>query len=531
MFLRKDSKEPMMTETMRGVVQTPVRRGLGLAAATALAIGVGTMALPAQAAPPAVKSVKLPPVSTPLLKVADKTEALPDLVERLLPAVVSIAVTHGGTQGNVSGRNRVPEGSPFERHFREYFDRRQPNLRRGRAVGSGFIISADGYIVTNHHVIKNASQVQIVMTDGRKLDAKVIGSDPRADLALLKVESSKPLPHVKWGDSSKMRIGESVVAIGNPFGLGGTVTTGIISARKRYLRNFGGQPGSSFVDFLQTDAAINKGNSGGPLFNLKGEVIGINTAIYSRQGTNVGIAFSVPSNLAEPILQQLKKYGRTRRGWLGVHIQGVTEDMAKSLNLPAAKGALVANVVPNGPAAQAGVLRGDVIVKFDGKEVSDQNRLPQIVAATEVGKSVKMLVIRKGREKVLDVKLGELEKAQQTGLVKTPVQKRADTQRALGLRFSAVTPALKQRYNLGDVKSGVVVTAVNPQSQAAEEGLRPGDVIAEVDLVEVKTPKDVVDRVAKARASKKRAVMLMIVRGENRQYVALRLTSGGQQQR
>lgn len=504
------------------------RGALSLAAATVLAFGVGTLGLPANAAPPSVKTIKTPALKTPLLKVADKKEPLPDLVARLLPAVVSIAVTHGARRGNVSGRSRTPEGSPFERHFRDYFDRRRPNLRRGRAVGSGFIISSDGYIVTNNHVVKNASQVQIIMTDGRKLDAKVIGTDPRADLALLKVNSPKPLPHVKWGDSSKMRIGESVVAIGNPFGLGGTVTTGIISARKRYLRNFGGMPGSSFVDFLQTDAAINKGNSGGPLFNMQGEVIGINTAIYSRQGTNVGIAFSVPSNLAEPILQQLKKYGRTRRGWLGVHIQGVTEDMAKSLNLPAAKGALVANVVASGPAAKAGVLRGDVIIRFDGKVVTDQNRLPQIVAATDVGKTVKMVVIRKGREKVLEVKLGELEKAQQTGLVKTPTQQSTVTKGALGLRFSALTPQIKQRYKLDNVKSGVVVTSVNPQSQAAEEGLRPGDVIAEVDLVEVKSPKDVIDRINKARSNKKRAVMLMIVRGENRQYVALRLNQGRQ---
>ncbi len=514
----------MMNDIKSEVGPVPLRWGKGLMAATVLALGVGAMGLPAAAAPPSMKKIELPALKTPLVKVADKTKTLPDLVARLLPAVVSIAVTQGGGNNNVSGRGgRVPEGSPFEKHFKEYFDRRQPNLRRGRAVGSGFIISPDGYIVTNNHVVKNASEVQVIMTDGRKLEAKVIGTDPRADLALLKVTSSKPLPFVKWGDSSKMRIGESVVAIGNPFGLGGTVTTGIISARKRYLRNFGGTPGSSFVDFLQTDAAINKGNSGGPLFNMQGEVIGINTAIYSRQGTNVGIAFSVPSNLADPIVQQLKKYGRTRRGWLGVHIQGVSEDMAKSLNLPKAQGALVANVVPNGPAAKSGVLRGDVIVRFDGKEVTDQNRLPQIVAATEVGKLVKMIVIRKGSEKVLEVTLGELEKAQQTGLVKTPQQQQSETQRALGLRFSSVTPELKQRYNLGEVKSGVVVTAVSPQSQAAEEGLRPGDVIAEVDLVEVKTPKDVIDRVAKARASKKRAVMLMIVRGENRQYVALRL--------
>ena len=280
-----------------------------------------------------------------------------------------------------------------------------------RAVGSGFIIDPAGYIVTNNHVIERATDVRVIMQDGTRIKAKVLGRDPKADLALLKVDAKKPLPYVKWGKSTVARVGESVVAIGNPFGLGGTVTTGIISARHRHIRNIGGRPGSSFVNFIQTDAAINKGNSGGPLFNMKGEVIGINTAIFSRRGGNVGIAFAVPSDLASGIVDQLRQYGRTRRGWLGVMIQAVTPDIAKSLSLAKAEGALVANVVPDSPAAKGGVLQGDVIMRFNGRTVQNEKRLSLIVAGTGVGKSVDVVVWRRGKEVTVQVKLGELEKA------------------------------------------------------------------------------------------------------------------------
>lgn len=461
----------------------------------------------------------------PLVRVADApatkaaSDALPDLVARLLPSVVSITTTQ--STGPVSQR-QAPKGSPFNEYFKDYFEQRR-NRQRGSALGSGFIITADGYVVTNNHVVSRATTVKVILNSGRQLTAKIVGRDPRADLALLKVTPKKPLPFVKWGNSDSVRIGQDVVAIGNPFGLSQTVTTGIISARGRHLRNFGGFPGSSFVDFLQTDAAINKGNSGGPLFNRAGDVIGINTAIYSRGGSNAGIAFAVPSNLAGPIIEQLKRYGRTRRGWLGVQIQSVDAELAKTLGMETPTGALVANVVSGSPAAKGGVLSGDVIVLFDGKKVPNATRLPQIVAATPVGKSVPVSVIRKQRTVKLTIVLGELEKAVKSGAA-TNFRKQGvkpDLFPELGLRLGKITPALAKKYKIGG-KKGVVVLGVDPQSYSAQKGIKTGDLIIEMDQTAVADPKQVRNLLERSKAARKTSALFLVQRGENRRFIVIR---------
>ena len=496
--------------------RSPRRIGTYAAAgALVFALGLGAATTFEARFPAAIGQTKdAPPPAS--LRAGD--QALPDLVEKLVPSVVNIATISGQAQARPAQR---PD-APFDEYFRDYFERNQ-GPRQGSAVGSGFIISPDGYVVTNNHVIANATEIKVILWDGTSLPAKLVGKDPRADLALLKVESKMKFTPVTWGKSETVRLGESVVAIGNPFGLGGTVTTGIISAQHRHLSNFGGIPGSSFVDFLQTDAAINKGNSGGPLFNLKGEVIGINTAIYSRQGTNVGIAFSIPSDLAVGIIDQLKKYGKTQRGWLGVQIKEVDEDVAKALGLKNRSGAVVVNAVPGGPAAQAGILAGDVIVRFDGKAVPNDKRLPQIVAGTEVGKSVDVVLVRKGQEMTLKVKLGELEKAADAKPdEKAPGTPPAPGTPVLGMKLSELTPEMRQRFNIQGGE-GVVVTEVDGKSQANEKGVKAGDVIVEMDLTKVTKPAEVGDLLKKAEQGRKTSVLLLVQRGEDRRFVALRI--------
>jgi serine protease Do len=445
---------------------------------------------------------------------------LPELVERLLPSTVNIATTAGEGASEPSRGEQPP--APYEEYFREYFERHQ-DRRRAAAVGSGFIIDATGYIVTNHHVIQGASAVRVIFHDGTTLPAKIVGQDQRADLAVLKVEpGAKKLVAAKWGNAEAMKLGDTVVAIGNPFGLGFTVTTGIISAKGRHLHNFGGAPGASFVDFIQTDAAINKGNSGGALFNMKGEVIGINTAIFSRQGTNVGIAFAIPSDLAVPIVEQLRKHGRTLRGWLGVQIQGLDDDTAKALGLKSTEGALVVRAIPGGPAAAAGIQPQDVILRFDGKPITNERRLTQVVSSTEIGKVVDVVVWRKGREETLKAKLGDLDKASEAAAKESEgAPPKAENEPVLGMELAEITPALKEKLKL--TAEGVAVTKVDPKSQAHEKGIRAGDVIAEVDQTKVTKPEQIRELLAKAAQGRKTSVMLLVQRGEDRRFVALRL--------
>ncbi|MEL6481195.1 MAG: Do family serine endopeptidase, partial [Pseudomonadota bacterium] len=326
-----------------------------------------------------------------------------DLAERLSPAVVNISTAQKVEQAE-RGEQQVPEGTPFEDLFRDFFERGRPQgPRQVQSLGSGFVISAEGYVVTNNHVIEEADEITVNFADGSSLPAELVGTDPKTDIALLKIEPTQPLEFVKFGDSEASRVGDWVLAIGNPFGLGGSVSAGIISARDRNIN------AGPYDDFIQTDAAINRGNSGGPLFNLDGEVIGVNTAIISPTGGSIGIGFAVPSAIAENVVAQLQEFGQTKRGWLGVRIQTVNDELAEALGLDRPQGALVADVTSEGPAEEGGIEAGDVILKFDGKDISEMRDLPRIVAETAVGSTVRVVVFRKGKTQSVKVTLGLLE--------------------------------------------------------------------------------------------------------------------------
>jgi len=461
-------------------------------------------------------------------------ESFAELVEKLMPTVVNITTTQNLPQQGPHLRDmpQLPPGSPFEELFREFFDHRngdEPQKRRGTSLGSGFIIDGDGYIVTNNHVIQGAEDITVILRDDTQLKAKLVGSDSRVDVAVLKVDppGKKPLPSVRFGDSDKVRVGDWVIAIGNPFGLGHSVTAGIISARGRALND-------ALDDYLQTDAAINKGNSGGPLFNVDGEVIGVNTAIYSPSGTNAGLAFSIPSNLVKQAADQLREFGRIRRGWIGVSYQSVTDDIADSFGLDHAHGVLVANVVADGPAAKAGIKRNDIIVAFSGQDVPDLRRFPRLVANARVGSTVDVVVWRQGKETPLKLKIGEQEEpekqnasAQGGGAPKKqvePDQAVSSTIEQLGLTLQKLNDQLREKYGLSDSAKGVVVTKVTADSPAAEKQLQAGDLILEVDQKPVATPQEVTEIVAKLQAQKKRSVLLFVERQGDPRFAALRLT-------
>lgn len=511
------------------------------------AAAIALIAAFALSTPPAFAQTPAPP--RPIANtLAPSTFA--DLAERLLPAVVNIQTTTvqtaqqgpgqrpGPQQGPQQRRPDAPQfppGSPFEDFFREFFDRQNPQgqgpqqqqpQRRGQSLGSGFVIDPAGFIVTNNHVIDGAEEIRVVFHDNQTLTARLVGRDQRTDLAVLKVESPRPLPAVRFGDSDRARVGDWVVAIGNPFGLGGTVTQGIVSARQRDIN------AGPYDDFLQTDASINRGNSGGPLFNLAGEVIGVNTAIFSPTGGSVGIGFSIPSAIARNVVDQLRTHGRVRRGWLGVQIQSVTDELAESVGLDKARGAMVSGVPENGPAARAQIRRGDVILKFDGKDVPDNRRLPRIVAETPVDKTVQVEVWRQNRIVTLDVRLGELEdepqQASATPGGRQPGQAPQGQNQPLilGMTLSAVTPELRARFNLDERVRGVVVTAVAPGTVAAERGIRPGDVIVEVAQGEVTTPQQAQERIRAQREAGRSSVLIMIETGGAQRAVALPVSPG-----
>ncbi|MDR6288567.1 DegQ family serine endoprotease [Inquilinus sp. 2KB_12] len=469
-------------------------------------------------------------------RAAPAPDSFADLAEKLLPTVVNISTTQKVEDGaDLPEMPQFPPGSPFEEFFRDFFNRRgqggqgqgeRPTPHNATALGSGFIVRANGFIVTNYHVIEGAEQITVVLHDNTSLDAKLIGRDEKTDLAVLKVESAKPLPFVDFGDSDKMRVGDWVLAIGNPFGLGGTVTAGIISARSREIN------AGPYDDFLQTDAAINRGNSGGPMFNMDGQVIGINTAIYSPSGGSVGIGFAIPSALASGVVDQIIQFGRTKRGWLGVRIQSVTPEIAESLGLEKAEGALVAGITDGGPAAKSGIETGDVILTFDGKPIGESRRLPRVVADTPVDKQVPVVVWRKGQRKELPVTLGDLEAAEESGLLasNTPdgpgEATKPESLDALGVTLSAITDALKKQYSLADDQKGVVVTAVTGGSPAGEKGLKAGDVIVEVGQAEVANPADVAKKVKEARDGGRKSVLLLVQSGADLRFVALPVGQG-----
>jgi serine protease Do len=450
-------------------------------------------------------------------------DSFAELAEGLLPAVVNIATTQK-VRGKRPELPQFPPGSPFEEFFRDFFDRQQRRdapTRRATSLGSGFIISGDGLIVTNNHVIQDAEEITIVLQDDTKLEAEILGRDEKTDIALLKVEPTQALPFVRFGNSDDLRVGDWVIAIGNPLGFGGTVTAGIVSARGRDINS------GPYDDFIQTDASINRGNSGGPLFNMKGEVIGINTAIYSPTGGSIGIGFSIPAALARPVIDQLKEFGRTRRGWLGVRIQAVTDEIAESLGLDEARGALVASVTEGGPAEKAKIEAGDVILSFDGKPVDEMRSLPRIVADTPPQREVPVTVWRKGSELTLQVAVAELEAYEQASLTtEEPVAEEEGQIEGLGLSLSALSSELKQRFDLEESVGGVLVTEVADESIAARKGLRPGDVIVEVGQEEVSSPSDVARRVKKAKDDGRKSVLLLVDRQGDLRFVALRIDQG-----
>jgi len=458
-----------------------------------------------------------------------QAKAAPDsfanLAEQLLPSVVNISTTQV-----IEGRSgmefpKLPPGSPFEDFFKEFFDRNQPDQRSRKAtsLGSGFILSDGVHVVTNNHVIQDADEITVILHDNTRLNAELVGRDPKTDLAVLKIKPEKKLTGVDFGNSDKSRVGDWIMAIGNPFGLGGTVTAGIISARGRNINS------GPYDDFIQTDASINRGNSGGPMFNLRGGVIGINTAILSPSGGSVGIGFAIPSRIAAPVIRHLIKHGQVRRGWLGVHIQAVTEEIAEALGLDEAAGALVASVIPDGPAEKAKIKAGDIILKFNNKKVDKMRSLPRIVADTEVGKSVPIVIWRNNKKVDLTAMIEELDDASTKVAAKggKPMQKsKARTIKALGLKLSSLNSSLKKKFSLDKDAKGIVVLKVIEGGPAAEKGIRPGDLIVEVGQQEATSLEVAEAIVAEAKKSDRKYVLLLLEGQGGLRHVAIRITKG-----
>ncbi|GAB4292879.1 MAG: DegQ family serine endoprotease [Roseovarius sp.] len=442
-----------------------------------------------------------------------RPESFADLAEKISPAVVNITTTTVVAQP-VIPLPMVPEGSPFEDFFRQFQDRNKERPRRATALGSGFIISEDGYVVTNNHVIESADEIIVELFSGEELKAKVVGTDPNTDIALLKVEADKPLPFVRFGDSDAARVGDWVLAMGNPLGQGFSLSAGIISARNRSLSG-------AYDDFIQTDAAINRGNSGGPLFNLDGEVIGVNTAILSPDGGSIGLGFSMASNVVSRVVDQLRQFGETRRGWLGLRIQDVTADVAEAMGLEKATGALVTEVI-DGPAREAGIEPGDVILSFDGRDVKDSQQLVRMVSDTEVGKAVRVVVFRDGKTKTLKATLGRRENAEAaagspTGNDAAP----ALPQQVLGMTLVPLDDELRAQLELDASVSGLVIKDLEPMSEAYEKGLRAGDVITEAGQQKLRSTRDLQARIDEAREAGRKSILLLVRRGGEPRFVAL----------
>ncbi|MCC5987267.1 MAG: Do family serine endopeptidase [Pararhodobacter sp.] len=449
----------------------------------------------------------------------DRPASFADLAETVSPAVVNITTSTTVAAGTDRGFPQLPDGAPFQDFFDEFFNREGERPRRPRqsqSLGSGFVISDDGYIVTNNHVIEGADEILIEFFFGLTLEAQLVGTDPATDIALLKVEHDEPLPHVPWGDSEAARVGDWVIAVGNPLGQGFSVSSGIISARGRALQG-------NFDDYLQTDAAINRGNSGGPLFNMDGEVIGVNTAILSPTGGSIGIGFAMSSNVAARVIEQLREYGVTRRGWLGVRIQDVDEDMAEALGLPAARGAMVTEVM-EGPAGEAGIVSGDVITSFDGGQVTDTRELVRRVADAGVGKAVEVIVMRDGSELTLNVTLGLRDEGALTGrsTPQTPRAPQAPAQ-VLGMELAELSEQMREDMELPLGISGLLVRTVEPGSDADSKGIRPGDVITEAGQVPVTTIAEFEEQLNAAREAGRRNLLVMIRQGDDPRFVALSL--------
>jgi len=451
------------------------------------------------------------------------------LAEKVKPAVVSIATTgktktSAGRQGQNFQMPGFPQGTPNGDFFRHFFegnsglrsDEGQPE-QEFQAVGSGFIISADGYVVTNNHVIEHADEIEVIMEDGNRYKANVKGRDAKTDLALLKIESDKPLPYVELGNSDGARVGEWVVAVGNPFGLGGTVTAGIISARGRDIQS------GPFDDFLQIDAPINRGNSGGPLFDSTGRVIGINTSIYSPSGGNVGIGFAIPANMAKEVIAQLEKNGSVARGWLGVQIQPVTQEIADSLGLKEDEGALVTSVIPDSPAAEAGIMAGDVIVSMNGEKLDDFKDLTKLVARAEAGSDSTFEVHHQGKTHKLEVEIGRMQ-PEKVEVASADAAQDEDAAK-LGIYLAELSAEARQRYHIKEATEGVLVAGVKPGSPAAKAGIRSGSVINMVGQQTVTTPDEVISEVQQAAQKMQSAVLLRVEQNGQTQFVTVKFAN------
>ncbi len=447
-----------------------------------------------------------------------RPESFADLAERVSPAVVNIT-TSSTVAARLDGSPRLPEGSPFEDFFRDFFDgpRERPERpRRNQALGSGFVISEDGFIVTNNHVIEGADEIRIEFFSGLELEAELVGTDPATDIALLKVEHDEPLPHVPWGDAEAARVGDWVIAVGNPLGQGFSVSAGIISARGRALQG-------NFDDYIQTDAAINRGNSGGPLFNMDGEVIGVNTAILSPTGGSIGIGFAMSSTVATNVIDQLLEFGTTRRGWLGVRIQDVTDEMADAIGLERAQGAMVTDVM-DGPSKDAGMLAGDVILRFDDGAVRDTRMLVRRVGDAGVGRDVDVVVFRNGEELTLTVTLGQRELFEAAARrAEADPETPAEPSGYLGMMLQSLDDGLRAELNLPSTATGLIVREVDPDSDAAQKGIQTGDLITEANQQPITSVEDLQNRADEAREAGRRSLLILLRRDGDPRFVALSL--------
>jgi len=530
----------MLSQISRPKAMSPFRRVRAAALATSVGFGLALAPMAwAEVTQPAPPTQSAPAVQLP---------SFAPLVKKVTPAVVNISVIEKAgsvdegdqTQDQDMGPDQggpqqgFPQ-SPFDEFLRRFFEQQgQPFGKQGQpfgnmpqqphaqrvALGSGFIIDPSGYVVTNNHVVANADKVTVIFQDNSKHPAKVIGRDSKTDLALLKIDAKEPLPYVGWGDSNAAHVGDWVLAVGNPFGLGGTVSTGVISARGRDIHS------GPYDDFLQIDASINRGNSGGPTFDLNGQVIGINTAIYSPNGGSVGIGFAIPSSLARPVIEQIKEHGKVERGWLGVQIQEVTPEIAQSLGLAKPEGALVADVTNGGPAAKAGLKQGDVILSFNGHDITKVRDLPLVVAQTPVGQKAKLEVLRNGKQTPLDVAIGPMPENPQQVAQNDDQQGQAENTTAMGVKLAPLNEQLRREAHVPKSVKGVIVTAVADDSPLAALGIQPGDVIQSINQQPVTTPQQAEAKLKEAQTGKKNALLLINRHGTN-EYLALSLASAG----
>jgi serine protease Do len=467
----------------------------------------------------AVASAAVPAAAKPV------PDGFADLAEKVMPSVVNISTTQevGGTDMSGSdedGEQQLPPGLPD--FFRDFFENRKIPPQEAHAMGSGFVIDPSGIVITNNHVVDGADKVVVTLNDGTELDAEVLGRDRRTDIAVLKVKTDKPLQAAQFGDSDALRVGEWVIAVGNPYGLSGTVTAGIVSAIDRDIN------AGPYDDFIQTDAAINQGNSGGPLFDMDGKVVGVNSVIISRSGGNVGIGFSIPSRLVQRVVADLRKYGQVQRGWLGVGIQPVDQAIADSVGLKTAKGAMVTNVVEGDPADKAGVKSGDVIVEFDGKEIADTRALLRAVADTAAGRKTPLVVWRNGAKKTLYVQVGQMKPDEEAPATAAGAKKKDATPavtgavEALGVTMAAINDDTRKQFQLPEKATGVVVTKVDRASEAAQKDVKRGDIIVRVGDTEIRTPGEAKKAIDAARTSGRSTILLRIRRADNFLFVALK---------